>query len=324
MQLRFPALAFLIASLLALGLPFSAACGDGPGGGGAAATGSLVIGVLTDLRPGVDIGSLHVVMRAAGKTLDERTYAAGAKYPLVFPVELPFLDLPGGTPVEAQIEAFGQTDTTHPLVTRTATTEILAGEDLLLRVALDARCVAIPGGTAPTCTAPQTCVAGACQDDHIDPHKLKPYTPGWYQGSNDPCKPASAGAPVVIVGEGQGDYLPMMDGETAQVEAGPQGGHHIWVALRAKNLTQSGSVTNVTGHFPDLGYDVGPYAVIFTLEPDEGGYCKLYGLRFQLDTEHPIEEMLGHALELAVKVTDADGDLGAGELRVVLSEDFIQ
>jgi hypothetical protein len=322
MQPRFPAFALALASLLALVLPF--ACGDGAGGGGAAATGSLVIGVLTDLRPGVDIGSLHVVMRSAGKTIDERTYAAGAKYPLVFPVELPFQDLPGGTAVEAQIEAFGQTNTQTPLVRRTATTEILAGQSLLLRVALDARCVVIPGGTAPTCAAPETCVAGACQDDHIDPHKLKPYTPGWYEGSNDPCKPASAGAPVVLVGEGQGDYLPTTDGDTAQVEAGPQGGHHIWVALRAKNLTQSGSVTNVTGHFPDLGYDVGPYAVIFTLEPDEGGYCKLYGLRFQLDADHPIEEMLGHPLDVTVKVTDADGDVGTGTRSVVLSKDFIQ
>jgi hypothetical protein len=126
------------------------------------------------------------------------------------------------------------------------------------------------------------------------------------------------------VGEGQGDYLPTTDGDTAQVEAGPQGGHHIWVALRAKNLTQSGSVTNVTGHFPDLGYDVGPYAVIFTLEPDEGGYCKLYGLRFQLDADHPIEEMLGHPLDVTVKVTDADGDVGTGTRSVVLSKDFIQ
>ena len=137
------------------------------------------------------------------------------------------------------------------------------------------------------------------------------------------CKPAAGGAPVVSW-RGAGDYLPTMDGDVAQVEAGPQGGHHIWVAIRMKNLHQSGSITSITGHFPDLGIDVGPFNVIFTFEQDEGGFCKLYGLRFQLDQSNDITAMLGHPLDVTVKVTDPEQDVGIGKRTVVLSKDFLQ
>ena len=128
---------------------------------------------------------------------------------------------------------------------------------------------------------------------------------------------------MVIVGEGQSDYLPLMDGDTDQVEQGPQGGHHVWVALRAKNLHEEGSITAITGHFPDLGIDVGPFNVIFTQEIDEGGYCKIYGLRFQLDQSVPIQGLLGHPLDITVTVTDTDDAVGTGKRSVVLSQTYL-
>lgn len=96
----------------------------------------------------------------------------------------------------------------------------------------------------------------------------------------------------------------------AQVEAGPQGGHHIWVAVRMKNLLQSGSITSITGHFDDPKLDVGPFQVIFTFDSDEGNYCKLYGLRFQLDQATDIQSLLGKTVKITVKVTDKDGTVG--------------
>ena len=140
--------------------------------------------------------------------------------------------------------------------------------------------------------------------------------------STDPCKPADAGAPVVIVGEGQADYEPMMNGDVDQLEAGPQGGHHIWVAVRTKNLHQSGSITSVSGHFPDLGLDVGPFNTNFIMVADEGGYCKLYGLRFQLDQKVNISNLLGHTLDLTVTVTDTDKAVGVGKRSVMLSQTY--
>src|SRR5262249_13974729 len=148
--------------------------------------------------------------------------------PLVLPTELPFSDLPDGTPVDVTLDAFGPASSTTPLLTRLAATTVVAGKKLLLHVVLDSHCIVAPGSPAPACNAPQTCIAGQRADEHVPPASLPDYTPGWSTGGSDPCKPPGGGAPVVIVGQGQADYLPMMDGDTAQVEAGPQGGHHIW------------------------------------------------------------------------------------------------
>jgi hypothetical protein len=264
------------------------------------------------------------VLRAGGAVVKDElltTTTPGAV--LKFPTELPFANLPGGTSVDVKLDAFRPGDTMNPLVTRLASTEIIAGKELLLRVALDSRCVQAPGSSAPSCAAPQTCIAGQCADPHVDAGTLQPYSPSWATGSNDPCKPAGS-TPTVIVGYGQADYLPMMDGDTAQVEAGPQGGHHIWVAVRAKGLDQSGTITAVSGHLPDLNEDVGPFNVIFTMDMDEGGYCKLYGLRFQLDQQYDINTLLGHPLDVTVKMTDKDGDIGVGKRSVVLSQTILQ
>ena len=310
------------ASLLAASSPL--ACG-GTGGSGGTDTGSVIVGITSDLRVGVDIAQIHVVMKASGAVIkDELLTTADMAAPLKLPSELPFLDLPGGAPIEVTLDAFRPGDTSTPLLTRRAATEIVAGKQLLFRVALDSRCVVAPGSSAPVCTSPQTCVAGECHDEHVDAGKLGAYSPTWATTSTDPCKPAGTTTPKVIVGQGQADFLPEMDGDTAQVEAGPQGGHHIWIAIRAKGLRQSGSITSITGHFPDLNLDVGPFNVIFTMEPDEGGYCKLYGLRFQLDQSNDIKTLLGHPLDVKVTVTDPDMDVGVGTRSVVLSKTFLQ
>ncbi|MCC6555024.1 MAG: hypothetical protein IT372_18810 [Polyangiaceae bacterium] len=301
-------LALLIASLLLL---LSACPGtEGPG------PGTVIVGLSTELQPGVDIDRLHVVMRAGGEVIRDEidTTADGT---LELPEELPFENLADGTAVEVELEAFRPGDATRPLLTRTASTEIVGGRTLLLRVRLEKECVIPPGQSG--CEAPQTCVAGACSSPRVDPSRLEEYTPGWSLGEPDVCKPAGAGAPVVVVGEGQADYLPLTDGEEVQVEAGPQGGHHIWIAIRMKNLRQSGSITSISGTVPELGLEIPPFNVIFTFDQDEGGYCKLYGLRFQLDTATDIQGLLGKVVNVKVTVTDSEGDVGVGERQVTLS-----
>ncbi len=293
-------------------------------GGGTAGVGSVMVGLTTNLRIGVDIDSLHLVMSAGGVVVEDRTLSVtSAAAPLVLPAAFPFTDLPGGTAVDVTLDAFGPGSTTTPLLTRLAGTTIVAGQTLLLPVELDSACVVGPGTTAPTCSAPLTCVAGQCADDQVAAASLAPYSPSWDQVSIDPCKPEDAGAPVVIVGQGQAAYLPMSDGATAQVYQGPQGGHHVWVALRAKNLHQSGSITSITGVFPDLDVDVGPFNVIFTMDVDTGGYCTLYGMRFQLDETVNIDMLLGHPLDMTVTVTDTDDSVGVGLLNVVLSTTYL-
>jgi len=326
------AFALVFASIFALVL--APACnGDGApnptGGSGGRGTvdpthGTVIAGVTSDLRVGVDIDRVHVVMKVAGKiTKEEDLTTASASSPLELPTELAFEDLAGGTDVAVQLDAFGVGGGSTPLTTRTGSTKIIAGKTLLFRVALDSRCVVSPGSSAPTCDAPETCVAGACAASAIDSKTLPPYSSTWTKVSNDICKPTGSGVPVVSIGEGQADYLPTMDGAKAQVEAGPQGGHHIWIAVRMKGLLQSGSITSITGHFPELNQDIGPFQVIFTFDQDEGGYCKLYGLRFQLDQTLPVGQVLGKKLDVQVKITDKEGVVGIGKRSVVLSKQFI-
>jgi hypothetical protein len=305
---------FFAASLLFSGL--AAACSTGVSGGG---TGTVVLGITSKLTPGLGIDSIHVVVRADGEIVVDERPTTSAK-DLAFPAEFRAENVAEGAPVEATIEGFVGD---FPALRRLAATEAVAGREVLMEVELEGACMKATGSIAPTCSAPQTCVHGVCKDSYVPSETLPEYSPQWSTKTSDICKPKGAGDPIVVVGEGQADYLPMEDGGVAQVEAGPQGGHHVWVAVRLKNLTQSGSITSLTGHFPELGYDVGPFNVIFTFDPDEGGYCKIYGLRFQLDAEHDIEEMLGKTLEISATITDKDKDVGIGTRAVKLSDTIL-
>lgn len=217
-------------------------------------------------------------------------------------------------------------------MTRTAATKIVRGESLLDRVTLQASCVppvvgAPPDGGATAgglpCADDETCIDGVCKSPYVDPQFLPVYASGWDADQPDPpCKPLIGAKPEVVVGEGQADYLPLTDQQTVQVEAGPQGGHHVWIAVRMRNLHRSGSRTVITATCPATGQTVMPYDALFTYDPDEGGWCKLYGLRYQLDLGGvDYTQMLGKELDLAVTVTDTSGDEGVGTKNVTLSTD---
>ena len=134
------------------------------------------------------------------------------------------------------------------------------------------------------------------------------------------CKTSPAEPPIVILGQGQSDYLKLADREEVQVEEGPQGGHHVWFAVLVKNLLRSGSRTRLTGTVPDTGTTITPFEVIYTFDPAEGGYCKLFGLRFQLDLDGvDYVPLLGHELDVTATVTDRSGDVGQASGRVMLA-----
>ncbi|WP_437809720.1 hypothetical protein [Sorangium sp. So ce1078] len=284
-------------------------------------TGTVVIGVTSELRAGVELDRMRVVLRAGGELLREDVLPQKSGQ-LFFPREFFFSDLEDGTAVEISLEAFGAEDAERPLLARTASTRVIGGRTLLLPVRLERECVVAPGD--PTCPAPQTCVAGGCSAADVDPRRLEPYSASWKADAEpDICKPSGGGEPVVVVGEGQADYFSLEDLDEVQVEAGPQGGYHIFVAIRLKNLRQSGSITVVSGLVPELGYAIEPLKVIFTLDQDEGGFCKLAGLRFRLDGERTIDELLGKVVDVEVTVTDTDGDTGTGRRKVTLSQTIL-
>lgn len=287
---------------------------------------SVVVGVTSEFRVPTDIHSVHLIMRQNNQVIRDETRVSGqGTPPLGFPMELTFSDLSQGDHVEAELEGIGGGTSNITLVRRLASTNAVAGRNMLLRARLETECV-LNTMPASTCSAPQTCINGACRDSFVDPILLENYRADWWQTtSNDPCKPLGGGDPVVIVGKGQSDYLVMDDYGLAQVEAGPQGGHHVWVAIRTKNLKQSGSITTVSGTVPDLNLVIPPLNVIFTFDPDEGGYCKLYGLRYQLDSGGAnINTLLGHVVKLTVKVSESqNGDIGVGEKFITLSDTIL-
>ncbi|MGH7296456.1 MAG: hypothetical protein ACRELB_16080, partial [Polyangiaceae bacterium] len=277
---------------------------------------AVVVGVQSEPLNG-SLGTLHVTTSIDGAPDTDETIAASS-----LPHEVKLVpSSSGGGAILVQIEGYqsptwtvGASD--PPVLVRTAETQFVQGQTKLLRVLLQGECLlGLPGGPpgAPTCTVPQTCIMGTCQSDAVPPSGLETYEPNWANDAPDICKPANAGPPAVQVGTGQTDYLPLTDGETVQAEQGPQGGHHIWIAVRQQNLKQAGSTTTITSVQPTTGLEGPKMAFVFTFQPDQGNFCKLSGLRYQLDLDGTDYHLfLGQPLDVTVTITDSSGASGTG------------
>lgn len=290
-------------------------------------TGSLVIGVQSDDLGG-GIGSIKLTTTVDGVPQANETWTTASGQALL-PREVT-VD-PRGNPnaaVAVRVEGYPGPDPSGPTtVVRTARTSFVPGKNELLRIRLESRCLTLVlgGVPGPDCKVPnETCIAGQCQNDQVFPNGLEDYKPTWPNDLPDICRPANPGAPTVVVGTGQTDYLPLTDGQTIQLEKGPQGGHHMYVALRMKNLKRSGSTTTLSGTQPGTGIQAPPSSFVFTFDPDEGGYCKLYGLRFQLDAlGTDLNQFLGKPLDVKVTVKDNLGNVGEGVAHVNISSTII-
>ena len=183
----------------------------------------------------------------------------------------------------------------------------------------------VPGPlSGPVCAAPSTCIMGICQVSAVPPAALETYATNWTTNAPDRCKPVNGGPPALQVGTGQSYYRPMAPGQTLQAEAGPQGGHHIWIATRMKNLKQAGSTTKIVGVQPDTHVAIPPTTLAFTYAPDEGNFCKLYGIRYQLDNEGiDYKQFLGKPLDVTVTVTDPAGATVSTTARVQIAPTVI-
>jgi hypothetical protein len=276
---------------------------------------AVVVGVQSEPLNGA-IGTLHMVTTLGGATSSDETLA-----PSMLPHEVKLL-APGGNtaaPIGVKVDGYESATWTPqssdlPVLERTAETSFVLGQTELLRVMLQGECLlALPGGPpgAPTCLVPQTCIGGTCQSDVVAPSALEPYTPGWATNAPDICKPANAGPPTVQVGTGQMAYLPLTDGETVQAQQGPQGGHHIWMAVRQENLSQQGSTTTITSVQPGTNLAGPAMSFVFTFQADEGGFCVLSGLRYQLDLDGTDYHLfLGQPLDVTVVIADPSGASG--------------
>jgi hypothetical protein len=280
----------------------------------------LIVGIQSDPMGGV-VSALHVVIRVAGTIVDDERIEPphGSRVGFPQPLERNISGAgKGSAKVDVVIDAIGDA-AAKPLFTRLSSAHFVPGHTALLRVQLESRCIIyppvprgaskIPGPlSGPACTPPATCIMGACQSSEVSALGLESYASNWPTNAPDRCKPRNGGPPDLQVGTGQSYYVPVTPGQVLQAEAGPQGGHHIWIATRMKNLKQAGSITRISGLQPGTSTPIPPTTLAFTYAPDEGGYCKLYGIRYQLDNEGiDYKQFLGKPLDITVTVTDAGG-----------------
>ncbi len=302
----------------------------------------LVVGIQSEAMPDI-VAALHVVIRVAGTVALDETMRppSGARGGFFSPWERA-LTAPGGqpgAPVDVVIEAGGPASAA-PLFTRLASTHFVPGHVQLLRIVLESRCIVyppvrdqpagprpatVPGPlSGPTCAAPTTCIQGTCRSPVVSPENLETYAANWPTNAPDRCKPARGGTPVVQIGTGQTDYLPLASGQMLQAEAGPQGGHHIWIATRMKNLKQRLTTTRIEGVQPETHTTIPPTTFVFTYAPDEGDYCKLYGLRYQLDNGGiDYKQFLGKPLDVVVTVTDQSGASAASTAQIQVAPTLV-
>lgn len=307
----------LRAFFLLMVLAGMAGCGDDED----AATAAVVVGVTSDYRPGTDIDTLSVEMTAGGAPISSQTLTLDGSS---FPLELTFEDVAPGTELSVRLEA--SVGSTRRVVRDLTTRAGGAGTRGLVQVRLERLCdqaTSNPDLPPLECDPGLTCVSGSCRSPDVPVNAHEPYRPDWSeQGGSDICK-EPGGTPEVIVGQGQSDFFIAEDSEVIQVEAGPQGGYHVWISARIKNLRRSGTTTEVTGRVPSLGVDIPPLRVIFTFDPDEGGYCKIFGLRFRLDEGADIQTLLGETVDVTVTMEDSEGTVGTDSHRFVLSDDIL-
>lgn len=292
----------------------------------------VVLGVQSDPMGGL-LGTVHVTATVAGVTQVDQSLTldtAGALLPTEFRVTPPAGSTGASAPIDVKVEGYPagarlrEDGGGDPVLTRRVSASFEGGATKLLRVHLDSRCVVGPplrGDGALACATPQTCISGRCED--VAPAQLEEYGPNWASDAPDICKPIGHGDPQVVVGTGQTDYLPIADGQKLQVELGPQGGHHVWIAVRMRNLKQSGSTTTITSVQPSTGTVVPPTAFVFTFDRDEGGYCKLFGLRYQLDNgaadlKNDYKKFLGQPLDISIEVADAAGSRTKSTVHTVI------
>ncbi|WP_437944640.1 hypothetical protein WME98_27195 [Sorangium sp. So ce296] len=292
-------------ALLALLALVPSACG------GEEADARVVAGLTTDMAIGFEIHAIESTTKVDGViTRAERlSYGSGD---LSLPAELPIASARDGAEIELSIAAFRDGEAA-PIVTRTTATRAAFGRSLLLPVSIDAACSGL------ACAAGTTCAAGACVDPFVAPSALDDHDPMWIASAKDACKTPSSGEPAIVIGQGESAFAPLDEGEVVPIEAGPQGGHHVWLALRVTGLRQMGSRLRVGGYFPELERELLPFTALVTLRRAGEGRCEIYGIRFQVDRGLSVEAVRGRALDVEVALEDPNGDAATAARRVVIA-----
>jgi hypothetical protein len=321
---------FRCSTLLAAAMPLACSSSHAPGPSAShpdssAPAGSgtvIVIGVQSDDLLGY-AQMMHVTTQVNGAAASNDTVLpAGGSTSVSFPWEKHITAPAGGESgtLDVDLGVFdGPNTKSSETIKKLAETHFVPSKTMLLRLHLERRCMMFPFPDGPTdsgapgplqgisCTSPMTCLNGLCASDVIDTGQLEPYTADWAAHAPESCMTDGSG-PSVVPGIGKTDFGSVTMGQTVQVVTDAEGGHHIWIALRQKNLTQWGSTTTISAVDPQTGVAVHPMSYPYTFDLDQAGYCKLYGVDYQLDnTGIGYTQFLGKPLRLTYKVVDANG-----------------
>lgn len=235
------------------------ACGSGPAG-------TVVVGLEGD--DVVAVGSIHVGVRVDGASKASLNFPSSAS-PQMLPQEI-VADGSDGDPVFVSVSK-----TSDGTEIRSASTAIVGGQKLLLRLRLDARC-ALNNGSAPppTCYPPQTCVDGSCASRAVSTSSLEPYASDWATRSKPGC--GSGPAPEVWLAD-SATNAPLADGAVLTIVHGLQGGAHIEVTVVAKNVPRD-SHAKIKLYVPDNGVVLDEGDIPFSFVGD-GSQCVLSAIR---------------------------------------------
>lgn len=271
----------------------------------------IVVGLTTDLAVGFDLDRVEATTKVDGVAGPLRSFSYG-NGTLSLPAEMLVEAGQDGAEVEIAVTGFRDGEPAAVVIQRAATRAAL-GRRLFLPVSLDEACSAV------ACQPNATCVKGACVDPFIAPSALADYDSRWIASAPDACKGPSSGASAVEIGKGESAFAPLDEGEVVAIEAGPQGGYHVWLALRVNGLRQQGSRLTVKGDFPDPAYTLPPFTSQITLRKATEGQCEIHGVRFQVDRGISVDAVRGQALDIEVVLEDPDGDSATAKKHVVIA-----
>ena len=175
--------------------------------------------------------------------------------------------------------------------------------------------VAAIAGTACTTHSPGP-THETSADTSVD---APPFTP-------DACKAslAAGNSASVVVGAGQTFYTAIDDGAPLTWEKGPQGGHHVWIALRLIGLRQQGTITTIDlddVEDPSKPLNINHSRLVYDFNRDEGGHCTLPGLRMQLDNAGgpALASLNGHHIKVTATLQDPDGSHATSSRTIVVT-----
>lgn len=118
----------------------------------------------------------------------------------------------------------------------------------------------------------------------------------------------------VEVGTGEVGFAPLSAGDEVELVYGPQGGYHIWTAVRIRDVSVEQAQINVSARFEGTGAPAGP-ASRWPAAPVIRGEARVhFGMRTFI-AQAPLAD--GKRIILRAEVITRDGRHGAGERAVV-------